>query len=121
MPESFADTLPNNPVPASLADDLEALDGIEQCVAVRGNFEGEELAYQLLINIVDRGLLALHFDDDGGWQVVYDSADEDPDSIESDETVYRHAHNALYELAPADPDSNHYETTPTFWSPPEDQ
>ncbi|MFC6798149.1 MULTISPECIES: hypothetical protein [unclassified Haladaptatus] len=120
MTDSFADTLPNNPVPASLANDIEALDGVEQCVAVRGHYEGEELAYQLLVNIVGRGVLAVHFAEDDGWRVVYDSAREDSEETD-DETVYRHAHDALYRLAPEDPDSNHYETTPPEWAPPEER
>ncbi|SFL55649.1 hypothetical protein SAMN04487950_4200 [Halogranum rubrum] len=118
MSRRFVDTLPDRQVEADLADELEDLDGIEQCVAVRGNYEGEQMAYQLLVNVTDRGLLALHYRE-SGWQVVYDSA-EDGD-IESSEELYRRAHDALYTHADPDPDSNHYETTPPFWTAPDEE
>lgn len=118
MSEQFVDTLPDRQVDASVANDLEALDGIEQCVAVRGTYDGDQLAYQLLVNITGRGVLALHYDDE--WRVVYDSVSDDP-GVSDAELLYTHAHDALYDHAESNPESNHYETTPPYWSPPDDE
>jgi hypothetical protein len=123
MSQRFVDTLPERQVEASLADELESLDGIEQCVAVRGTYDGEQMAYQLLVNITGRGLLALHYAEASGWRVVYDSNEDDRavsgTEAERSEEIHRRAHDALYEHADADPESNHYETTPPFWTAPD--
>ncbi|SEP24225.1 hypothetical protein SAMN04487948_12576 [Halogranum amylolyticum] len=122
MSQRFVDTLPDREVEADLADELEELDGIEQCVAVRGSYDGEQLAYQLLVNITGRGLLALHYDEE--WRVVYDSADDGApiaETADRSEMIHRRAHDALYAHADEDPDSNHYETTPPFWTVPDEE
>lgn len=117
MSQQFVDTLPDRQVEADLADELEELDGIDQCVAVRGTYDGEQMAYQLLVNITGRGLLAVHYAENG-WQLVYDSAADDPDVTDA-EALYCHAHDALYAHADTDPESNHFETTPPFWTAPD--
>lgn len=118
MSQRFVDTLPDRQVEADLADELEELDGIDQCVAVRGTYDGEQMAYQLLVNITGRGLLAVHYEEERGWQLVYDSAADDPEVTDPEE-LYCHAHDALYAHADADPESNHFETTPPFWTAPD--
>lgn len=120
MSQTLADVLPDRQVEADTADELETLDDVEQCVAVRGTYDGTQMAYQLLFNIVGQGLVALDYDENAGWRVVYDSS-EDDEPADDDETLYRRAHDALFAHAEPDPDETHFETTPEFWTAPDEE
>lgn len=102
MSGSFVQSLPSRMLSEDEVSSLEDHEQIVQAVAVRGFFRDGPTAFQILLNIADRGLLGIHLNPDApedGWRIVFDSADIDMDEHDSDE-MYRFAHEKLVSVSP---------------------
>jgi len=112
-------SLPRSLLPVEAIYDLEDSDAIVQSVPVRGFFIGDDcLAYQAVINLRHRRVVAIHIDPinpAGGWSVVYDS-DEDSDQPPDDHSYYHPAHEVLASRR-VEPQGSHFENTPRGLSP----
>jgi hypothetical protein len=96
---AIVSALPDGPLPAEMTAEMTDHDAVEQCVPVRGFLHaGRTSVHQLLVNIRERRVFALHLDPDSGWDVVFDSqTDPLPDSVATVDgrAVYAAAHEAL--------------------------
>jgi len=99
------ESLPNQPLSGEIVNSLAEHDMFEQVVAVRGYYTNDSpVVIQLLLNLPNRGLIAVDYTGDR-WQIVWDSAKdfEAPEDLSDDEAsrrAYQKAHERLTKLAP---------------------
>lgn len=115
------ESLPQRLIPAKTISSLQESDAVAQSVPVRGLFTAHgRLAYQAIVNLRHRRVVALHIDPDdpgGGWSVVYDSNRGTLDPPEGP-SYYHRAHDALAARR-FEPEGSHFENTPPGWAPEE--
>lgn len=100
---AIVSALPDGPLPAEMTEEMTDYDAVEQCVPVRGFLHaGRTSVHQLLVNVRERRVFALHLHPETGWEVRFDSrTDPLPDDAATVDgrAVYAAAHEALDERA----------------------
>lgn len=115
MSREIVESLPNQVLDTDTVESLEEHDKIVQAVPVRGLFvEEKPAAFQILLNVPDRGLLGLHIDPyapNSDWEIVFDSQNVRGEDLDDTTELYHRAHEALLDHSP-ELEGNFFENTP---------
>lgn len=108
MSSKIISALPSTPLSSDIVSKLDDSEEFEQVVSVRGYYTNSgPVTFQLLLNLRQERLLALHFDEEQeSWIVAFDSDDlEKPEEKGSDDnghSLYEQSHKQLEQLSPDD-------------------